>query len=322
MRIVIPGGSGHIGHLLARHFHEQGHSVCVLSRDPRPADWETVRWNGLDLGDWTAAVDGAGVVINLAGRSVNCRYNAANCRDIKNSRTFTTALIGEAIARAAHPPRLWLNASTATIYRHALDRTMDEQNGDLGGHEPGAPDKWAFSVDVAASWERAFFAAATPQTRRIALRSSMVMSPERSGVFDRLLQLVRYGLGGALGPGTQYVSWVHDVDFVRALEFLMENEGMEGVVNICAPCPVPNRFFMRCLRHAWCSSYIALPLPRWALSIGAALLGTETELVLKSRRVVPARLCASGFSFHFPSWRAASLDLVRRWREVNGDVEC
>jgi uncharacterized protein len=322
MRIVIPGGSGHVGQLLARHFHAQGHSVCVLSRNPRPADWQTAYWDGLEPGEWSEAIDGADVVINLAGRSVNCRYNAVNRREIKNSRMFTTALLGEVIARAAHPPGLWLNASTATIYRHSVDRAMDEYRGELGGHEPGAPDKWAFSVEVAASWERAFFAPATPHTRRVALRSAMVMSPEPGGVFDRLLQLVRFGLGGAIGPGTQYVSWIHNVDFVRAVEFLIENESIEGVVNICAPVPVPNRFFMRCLRHAWCSSYIGLPLPRWAVALGAVLLGTETELVLKSRRVVPARLCGAGFSFHFPNWRAASLDLVRRWREVNGDVEC
>ncbi len=317
--IVITGGSGQIGQILARHFHEHGHQVAAVSRNPKPAEWDTLRWDGLELGGWTQSVDGADVVINLAGRSVNCRYTAPNRREIKNSRTITTGLVGQAIAQAAHPPALWLNASTATIYRHSLDRVMDEEHGEIGGHEPGVPDKWNFSVDVATSWERALFAAHTPHTRRVALRSSMIMSPDSGGIFDRMLHLVRLGLGGTLGPGNQYISWIHNVDFVRAIEFLMDADSLEGPVNICTPCPVPNRFFMRCLRHAWCSSYIGLPSPRWAVAVGAALLGTETELVLKSRRVVPARLLRAGFEFHFPSWRSASKDLVGRWRDMNSD---
>ncbi len=319
MRIVIPGGSGQIGQILARHFHEHGHSVCAITRHPLRAEWQTERWDGLELGDWTRFVDGADVVINLAGRSVDCRYNEANRREIKNSRVITTGLVGQAIARAGHPPRLWLNASTATIYRHSIDRVMDEQAAEAGVHEAGAPDSWAFSIDVATSWERALFAASTPHTRRVALRSSMVMNPDAGSVFDRLLHLVRLGLGGTLGAGNQFVSWIHEADFLRAVEFVMETESLNGPVNICSPCPVPNRFFMRCLRHAWCSSYIGLPSPSWALRIGAMLTGTETELILKSRRVVPGRLTQAGFEFHFPSWRAASQDLVTRWRELHSD---
>jgi uncharacterized protein (TIGR01777 family) len=320
-RIVIPGGSGQVGSILARHFHEQGHHVTVLSRHKRRAEWKTVFWDGLEFGEWVKCIDGADLVINLAGKNVNCRYNAANRREIKNSRTISTGLVGRAIAQAAQPPRMWFNASTCTIYRHALDRVMDEAHGEIGGDESGVPSSWAFSIDVATSWERALFAANTPHTRRVALRSSMIMSPDSGGIFDTLLRMVRFGLGGTLGPGNQYVSWIHEFDFVRAIEFLMAHEELDGPVNISSPCPVPNRFFMRCLRHAWCTTYVGLPAPTWALSVGAVLLRTETELLLKSRRVIPAKLLNSGFEVHFPSWRSASQDLVSRWRELRADKQ-
>src|SRR5205823_538301 len=240
-------------------------------------------------------------------------------REIKNSRTISTGLVGQAIARASRPPHVWLNASTATIYRHAVDRPMDEDTGELGGNEPDAPRQWRFSVDVATSWERAFFAANTPKTRRIALRSAMIMSPDRGGIFDHLLRLVRWGLGGPSGSGKQFISWIHNVDFIRAIELLIAREDMEGVANVCSPCPVTNRDFMCNLRRAWCTSYVGLPAPEWMLSVGAALLRTETELVLKSRRVLPRRLLDAGFEFHFPNWRGACQDLVHRWRELNSD---
>jgi len=320
LRIVIPGGTGQVGQILARHFREQGHAVTVISRHPKPAEWHVIEWNARHLDGWALAIDGSDVVINLAGRSVNCRYTAANRREIKNSRTITTGLVGEAIARASHPPPLWLNASTATIYRHALDKPMDEATGELGGNEPDAPRKWGFSIDVATSWERAFFAANTPRTRRIALRSAIVMSPDAGGVFDTLLHLVKWGVGGAAGSGSQYVSWIHDVDFTRAIEHLIRREEMSGVVNVSSPMPLPNREFMCCLRHSWCTSYIGLPTPKWILALGALLLRTETELVLKSRRVAPGRLLETGFEFHFPNWRGACQDLVHRWRELHCEV--
>jgi uncharacterized protein (TIGR01777 family) len=209
-----------------------------------------------------------------------------------------------------------MNASTATIYRHALDRPMDEVTGEIGGNEPRAPRTWRFSIDVATSWEQAFFASETPATRKVALRSAMTMSPDPGGVFDHFLNLVRWGLGGPSGSGNQYVSWIHDVDYIRAIEFLIAREDMHGAVNVCSPCPLTNRDFMCCLRRAWCTSYIGLPAPRWMLAVGAVFLRTETELVLKSRRVVPRRLQEAGFDFHFPNWRGACADLVHRWREL------
>jgi uncharacterized protein len=223
-------------------------------------------------------------------------------------------VLGEAVGRLSAPPRVWLNSSTATIYRHAFDRPMDEATGEIGGNETDAPRSWGFSIQVAKAWEETFFAAATPGTRKIALRSSVILSPDRGGIFDVPLRLVRFGLGGISGSGRQFVSWIHDVDFARALDFLIAHEELSGVVNVAAPNPLPNCDFMRELRRAW-GARIGLPASKWMLEFGAVFLRTETELVLKSRRVVPGRLLASGFEFQFPEWPAAARDLVRRWRD-------
>jgi uncharacterized protein (TIGR01777 family) len=313
LRIVIPGGSGQVGNILARYFHAKGDSVVVLSRRTFPAPWRIVVWDGENLGNWVGELEKTDTVINLAGRSVNCRYSAANRREIIESRTQSTRVIGAAVSQVAHPPRLWLNASTATIYRHALDRAMDEFTGELGGSEPSAPSSWRFSIDVAKAWEESFFAVDTPNTRKIALRSAMTMSPDGGGIFDALLRLVRFGLGGASGSGKQFVSWIHEADFVRAIDYLIAKEEMTGRINIAAPGPLPNGEFMSALRQAW-GRRVGLPAAEWMLEIGAVFLQTETELILKSRRVVPGRLLESGFQFRFPDWPSAAQDLVRRWR--------
>lgn len=313
MRVVIPGGSGQVGRILARHFQTNGHEVVVLSRKPAREPWRTVVWDAKTVGNWTEEINGADTVINLTGRSVNCRYNDDNRREIKQSRIKSTQLLGQVIDSVSNPPRVWMNASTATIYRHALDRPMDEATGEIGGDEPNAPSTWKFSIDVATSWEEAFFATQTPRTRKIALRSAMTMSPDRGGIFDTLLGLVRRGLGGTCGSGRQYVSWIHEADFVRAIEFLVEHEEMDGVVNLSSPNPLPNREFMRELRRAW-GTPIGLPATEWMLELGAVFLRTETELILKSRRVVPRRLLDAGFQFQFERWPDAAQDLVQRWR--------
>jgi uncharacterized protein (TIGR01777 family) len=314
LRIVIPGGSGQVGTVLARHFHAQGHAVTVLSRNPKPAPWRTLAWDGATLyPSWTAELEGADAIIHLSGRSVNCRYNAENRRLIIDSRVVPTLLLGRAIEQARNPPRLWMNASTSTFYRHALDRPQDEFTGELGGDESGAPDTWNFSIDVARRWEEAFYASTTPATRKIALRSSMTMSPDPGGVFSVLLGLVRAGLGGTQGPGSQFVSWIHDLDYCRATDFLIAREDISGPVNLTAPHPLPNRDFMRALRQAWGQS-IGLPATTWMLEIGAFFLRTETELILKSRRAVPTLLQQQGFAFDFPAWPAAAADLVSRFR--------
>jgi uncharacterized protein (TIGR01777 family) len=207
-----------------------------------------------------------------------------------------------------------MNASTATIYRHSLDRAMDEETGEIGGHDLGAPSSWRFSIGVATSWEDAFFAAQAPQTRKVALRSAVIMSPDRGGIFDTLLGLVRFGLGGTAGSGRQFVSWIHESDFCSAIEFLIDHEEMIGIVNLAAPNPLPNREFMQALRKAW-GAWIGLPASKWMLEVGAMILRTESELMLKSRRVVPGRLLRCGFQFQFTDWSKAAKDLVERWRE-------
>jgi uncharacterized protein (TIGR01777 family) len=316
MKIVMPGGSGQVGTILARHFHSSSHEVVVLSRNPVPAPWKVISWDGRTTGPWVAELDGSDVVVYLSGRSVNCRYTAANRRAIVESRTKSTRVIGAAVANATRPPRLWLQASTATIYAHRYDAPNDESTGILGGNEPDAPDTWRFSIDVATAWEKALAAADTPRTRKVAMRSAMTMSPDRGGVFDTLLWLVRRGLGGRAGDGNQFVSWIHDRDFIRAVEWLIDHDNLSGAVNLAAPEPLPNAQFMRRLREAW-GTRIGLPASRWMIELGTWLLRTESELVLKSRRVVPGRLLESGFTFRFPSWTEASIDLCRRWRELH-----
>lgn len=321
LRIVIPGGSGHIGTLLARHFSELGHHVTVLTRSPFTAAWQTVHWDGVTEGPWIETLQGADVCINLAGRSVNCRYTAENCAEIYNSRIGPTRLLSRVISALSEPPRVWLNASTATIYRHSLDREMDEATGELGGYElisPNhrAPETWNFSIQVAKDWEAAFFEASTPHTRKIALRSAITMNPAPGSAFAILLNLVRAGFGGKQGSGRQFVSWIHEGDFARAVEFLIDREDLEGPVNIAAPNPLPNREFMEALRDAW-GMPNGLPAPAWAIEIAAFFLRTESELVLKSRCVVPGRLLDAGFRFEFPHWPEAADNLVRQWRRRN-----
>jgi uncharacterized protein len=317
VRVVLPGGTGQVGTILARAFHGDGHEVVVLSRAPQSAPWRVVAWDAESPGSWTRELEGADVVVNLAGRSVNCRYTPENRHVIKASRVNSTRAVGEAIARAARPPRVWLQMSTATIYAHRYDAPNDEATGVIGGAEPAAPDTWRFSIDVATSWERALEQAVTPRTRKVALRAAVVMSPDRGGVFDLLLRLVRFGLGGRSGNGRQYVSWIHDRDFVRAVYWLIDHDKVDGAVNLAAPHPLPNAEFMRALREAW-GIRVGLPASAWMLEIGTWLLRSETELVLKSRRVVPGLLVEHGFGFELPTWPEAARDLCTRWRRSAG----
>ena len=315
MKIVIPGGSGQIGTLLARAFQKDGHEVIALSRAPAPlCPWRVVAWDACTLSAWAAELEAADAVINLAGKNVNCRYGAENRRAIMRSRVDSTRVIGQAIAQATRPPRVWLQAGTATIYAHRHDDANDEATGIIGGAEVEVPDTWRFSTDVAKAWEREVEQAGPlPQTRKVVLRSAMTMSPDRGGVFDVLLRLVRCGLGGQAGNGRQFVSWIHEADFIRAIRWLIAHDDVSGPVNLAAPSPLPNAEFMRALRKAW-GFRLGLPSPAWLLEIGAVFLRTETELILKSRRVVPGRLLQHGFEFHFPSWPAAARDLCERWR--------
>jgi uncharacterized protein (TIGR01777 family) len=313
MRILIPGGTGQVGTLLARAFHRNGHEVIVFGRSLKPVPWPMVVWDPPASENWAREIEGADVVINLVGRSVNCRYTRKNREEIVRSRVDSVQAVGCAIAAAQRPPAVWLQASTATIYAHRYDAPNDEASGIIGGAEPGAPDTWRFSIEVATAWERALAEATTPRTRKVALRSAMIMSPDRDGIFDTLRTLVRRGLGGTAGDGRQYVSWIHEADFVRAVDFLIAHDRVDGAVNVASPNPLPYRAFMAALRRA-AGVRIGLPATRWMLEIGALLMRTETELVLKSRRVVPGRLLQQGFTFTYPHWPEAARELCARGR--------
>lgn len=315
-RILLAGGSGHIGSALLRHFLDSGHRVSLLTRQPRlPADprIHVFQWDGLNLASWADELDSADVLINLSGRSVDCRYTPANKAAILASRVQSTTVLGQAIARSRRPPRLWLNASTATIYPHSLDRTFDESSPEAATPAAAEPPSWAFSYEVARRWEDAFFSAPAPSTRKVALRSAMVMSPDRGGIFDSFLRVVRFGLGGPMGDGRQSLSWIHESDFAAALDLLIARDDLEGPIVLSSPTPIPNAEFLRILRDVWGIRF-GLASPPWMLRIGALALRTETELLLKSRRVAPTRLLHAGFHFQFADWRRAALELVERWR--------
>lgn len=321
MKVVIPGGSGQVGTILARAFHKRGDEVVVLSRTQTNAlPWRVVKWDGETLDEWASEFEDADTVINLAGQSVNCRYTAENRRILIDSRVKSTRVVGQAIAQANNAARVWLQASTATLYAHRYDAPNDEATGIIGGAAPNgpdapdAPDAWRFSLDVVKQWERELNAAATPHTRKVLMRSAIVMSPSQGGPFDMLLRLVRFGLGGRFGDGKEYVSWIHDQDFVRAVDWLIYHEELEGPVNLAAPNPLPNSEFMQALRKAWGIPF-GLPATEWMLELGAWVLRSETELMLKSRRVIPTRLLHSGFTFQFPTWAEAARDLCAKWRE-------
>ena len=304
MRIVIPGGSGHIGAFLRRELTAAGHDVTVVSRT------EGVRWDGRTLDPSVA--DGADAVVNLAGRSVNCRYTTENLEQMMSSRVDSTRAVGEAIAAAKHPPRVWLQMSTATIYAHRLDAPNDEVTGIIGGAEPDVPRYWDYSVEIARRWEAEQGRVDTPATRKVALRTAIVMSPARGGAFDALRRMVKLGLGGPVAGGAQYVSWLHEEDFVRAVLFLLDGE-LSGPVNLATPNPLPQRDFMRVLRAA-CGMPVGLPATRWMAELGAWAIRSDTELLLKSRRVVPTRLLDAGFTFNHPTWPEAALDLATKPR--------
>jgi uncharacterized protein len=304
MKIVLTGASGYLGQKLAKHYSSAGHDTTVISRKPNvQAAWHNVEWDGKTIGPWAGVLEGADAVINLAGRSVNCRYNEANKAEIYASRLDSTRVLGEAIGACDRPPRVWLNSSSATIYRHAEDRPMDEATGEIGS---------GFSVDVCQKWERKLADALTPNTRKVAMRTAMVMGPGKGGPFEAFYRLVRLRLGGAMAGGRQFVSWLHVDDFCRSTEWLIAHDDLDGAVNIASPNPLTNREFMRTLREV-AGVGIGLPAARWMLEIGTRLMGTETELVVKSRRVVPARLLQSGFEFRFPEWREAAKDIVAKW---------
>ncbi|ASZ09548.1 TIGR01777 family oxidoreductase [Chitinophaga pendula] len=294
-KIVIAGGTGFIGKGLCAYFGTDN-DVVVLTRHPAAAEGRVqyIYWDGRTLGGWEGYLDGADLLINLTGKSVNCRYTAANRQEIFDSRTQATAILGEAVRLCGQAPRVWINAGSATIYRHAEDRAMDEYNGEIEDD---------FSVQVCKRWEGTFNALVLPGTRKIILRIAVTLGAQ-GGVIFPYLNLVKFGLGGYQGTGRQMYSWVHITDICRMMEWLYERDDQEGTYNCSAPQPVTNRVFMQTLRKAT-GYWFGLPAPTWILRIGAKLIGTETELLLKSRWVLPTRITQAGFRFRYPQLRGA-----------------
>ncbi len=367
-KIILAGGSGFLGSELAKHFKALGWEIVILTRAPKARNdgAREVAWDAKSPGEWTRELDGATAIVNLTGRSVDCRYNAKNRREIMDSRVNSTRVVGEAIAQCKVPPRAWLNSSTATVYTHSFGKPHDESSQDM---DSAVDAKDAFSVEVAQAWEKALFEARLPltpalspsdgerilptevralnprtgmglerraparpvashffnepsgcsalrfmgreRTRRVALRTSMVLGLGRNSVFPVLRRLTKFGLGGRQGSGRQFVSWIHVEDFCRAIEWIIAHDELAGPINQCAPNPLPNQEMMKAFRDV-CGMPIGLPATEWMLEIGAFFLRTETELIFKSRRVVPGRLLANGFEFRFPTFREALVDLDRK----------
>ena len=306
-KIVIAGGSGFLGQTLAKWFINQQDQVTILSRRPgRIPGVQSALWDGKTIAaEWVRPLQEADVLINLAGRSVNCRYTPQNRAEILNSRLDSTRVLGRALKRYRIRPEVWLNMSTATIYAHTYGQPHTETSDN---YTPSVEAKDHFSVDVARQWERAFDEIEILETRKIVLRSTLVLGNLEGGVYDVLRQLVRIGLGGPMGTGQQYVSWIHWLDFCRIVEYLIEHDTATGIYNLAAPHPLPNREMQNILRDQLNVS-IGLPAQRRLLEVGAWLMRTETELVLKSRRVVSERLTPDRFKFSFPTFKAAVLDL-------------
>ena len=302
-KIILAGGSGFLGGELAKYFKVLNWEVVVLARSPKSRidGVMEVAWDTKSLGDWARELDGATAVVNLTGRSVDCRYNAKNRREIMDSRVNSTRVVGKAIAQCKTPPRVWLNSSTATLYQHTFGKPHDESSREM---DSATDAKDAFSVEVAQAWERTLDEAKTPHTRKVALRTSMVLGLGRNSVFPVLRRLTKFGLGGRQGSGKQFVSWIHAEDFCRAVEWIIAHDDLFGPINQCSPNPLPNAEMMKLFREV-CGVPIGLPATEWMLEIGAFFLRTETELIFKSRRVVPGRLLQSGFQFGFPTFREA-----------------
>lgn len=290
-RIVLAGGSGYLGRVLADYYKDKAHDIVILSRKAH-ASQGNVRylvWDGRTAGPWTEALEGCDLLINLSGKNVNCRYTEQNRREIFSSRLEPTKALGEALKTLKNRPRVWIQAASATIYRHAEDRHQDEETGELGS---------GFSVDVCRAWESVFWEQETPGTAKVVLRIALVIG-RSDGVFPRLKNLVRFGLGGHQGTGLQYVSWIHEHDFARTTEWVFEHGKDGDTLNCVSPQASHNKEFMRLIRNSY-GIPIGLPAPQWLLEIGAAIIGTETELILKSRWVYPGRLLERGFKFSFP----------------------
>lgn len=304
MKIIIAGGSGYLGQVLEKYFHND--QVLVFTRKPKRANH--IFWDGEHLGEWQKHLEKADVLINLAGKSVDCRYHERNKQQIIASRLKSTAILGEALKQSTAPPAIWLNASSATIYRHSIDKPMDEINGEIGDD---------FSMNVCRAWEKTFFDQSIRGVRQASLRTAIVIG-KKSPAFQKLKWLTLCGFGGKSDSGSQMFSWIHEDDFSRAIHFIIKNKHLSGSFNLSAPYPIPNADFMKNLRITL-GAPLAISQPRWLLKLGARLLGTETELILKSRYVIPFRLESAGFQFRYRRVSAAFRSICKGRTHITPD---
>lgn len=299
-KLIIVAGTGFLGEVLVNHFKNKFEEIIILTRNNAETKdgIRYVKWNAKTFTGWEKELENTDLLINLAGKSVDCRYTEANKKEILDSRIESTRILNLAVLNCKNPPKHWMNPSTSTIYRHSLDKQMDEIDGEIGDD---------FSMNVAKSWEKTFFETKTPNTKKTALRTSIVLG-KNGGAFLPLKNLTRLGFGGKQGKGNQFISWIHEKDFARAVEFIYEKE-MTGVANIVSPKPIRNALFMQTLRKSL-GVPTGIPMGEKLLKIGAKIIGTETELVLKSRNVIPKRLVESDFEFEFRTLEKALENLT------------
>lgn len=313
-KIILAGGTGFIGQEMTKYFGKEN-KIDILTRQVNEKtnrnDYDSlsiedvknaryVKWDGKTAGEWIGELNGCDLIINLAGKSVNCRYNEKNKKEIFDSRTDSVNVIGEAINKCNQPPALWINASSATIYRHAIDKPQDEYTGEF--HDD-------FSVQVCKLWERTLYEQRTPQTRKVALRMAITLGP--GGILIPYFNLLKFGLGGKQGSGKQMYSWVHIEDTCRMIEWIYDHKEMEGTYNCSSPYPVTNEEFMKIFRKVT-GHIIGLPAYKWMLQIGAPIIGTELELVLESRWVVPTKILETGFQFKHSLLEEALYDIINK----------
>lgn len=301
-KLIIAAGTGFLGQVLANYFKDKFQEIIILTRGESEIKdgIRYVNWDAKTLSDWKNELENSTILINLAGKSVDCRYNEPNKREILASRIDSTKILKEAVLQCKNPPKHWLNSSTSTIYRFSLDKQMDEVSGEIGDD---------FSMNVAKEWEKVFLETVTPKTIKTTLRTSIVLG-KKGGAFIPLKRLTQLGLGGKQGKGNQFISWIHETDYAKAIEFIIEKE-ISGVVNIVSPKPISNNDFMFHLRNAL-KIPIGIPTPTFLLTIGAKLIGTETELVLKSRNVIPKRLLENGFQFEYETLEKTFENLITK----------
>jgi uncharacterized protein (TIGR01777 family) len=295
-KIIIAGGTGFIGNFLKEYFRAKSGKVIILSRSRTREEGNVsyLQWDGKTVGNWKESLEGAEILINLAGKSVNCRYTKKNKKEIFDSRMNATKVLGEAVKQLQHPPAVWFNSASATIYRHAEDRPNDEYNGEYQDD---------FSVQVCKKWEQSFNEIKLPDTRKIILRMAIVLG-NKDGVVSRFKNLVHFGLGGKQGNGNQYFSWIHEEDLAAVIEYLYNHAELEGIFNCSSPEPIKNKELMQTYRNVL-KPLIALPATKWMLKLGATLIGTEPELLLKSRWVLPKRLLEAGYQFKYVDIKSA-----------------